>query len=243
MVLSLIFAKGCRPTANDIVKLSQENLAAKDPGIQPFGVSHIAPVEQGWVELLAMGLTFDCRGLSQAQEAARPASGDRLSLATEPDGETVELLPGPHLADGGALMPVVRTLASLGAALSQLPGAEAVVWNSARCWMEPGYFRKVVSGWLNGGAFPALGLTMLRPTANGGLVSVGLSLFTGQELHFEPARGQTAAGLARIATRLIHELVLLDPIGQPQECTGPNGEELLVVPARDGQQLRVMIRE
>lgn len=212
-----------------------------DPPVQRFGVSHVASDDGGWVELLAMGLTFDCRGLSPAMAAASPTVGVRLGLSAAPEGEAIEIVPGPHLAQGGGLIPIVRMQVALGAALSQLPGAVAVVWQPARCWMDPTYFRKVSADWLAGGAFPALGLTMLESAANGALVSHGLSLFTGQELYFEPNHALSPAATARIATRLIDALVQTGPVTQTQEILGPDGQDILLVPVRGGEQVRVKI--
>ncbi len=109
--------------------------------------------------------------------------------------------------------------------------------------MEPAYYRRVVGDWLNGGAFPALGLTSLRRESNGAMVSLGLGLLIGQELRFEPERSLSAGAVARISVRLIHELVTSGPVDSPREFTGADGEVLLAVPVRGGAQLRVMVRK
>ena len=108
--------------------------------------------------------------------------------------------------------------------------------------MEPAYFRRVVGDWLAGGAFPALGLTSLRRESNGAMVSLGLGLLIGQELRFEPERALSAAAVARISVRLIHELIERGPLQEPEDFVGPDGEALLAVPVRGGEQLRVMLR-
>jgi hypothetical protein len=72
--------------------------------------------------------------------------------------EAVTLQPGPHLVEGATMLPVVRTLAGLAAALSELPGVQAVAWHPAQSWYAPQFFRNSVTRWLEGGAFPGLNL-------------------------------------------------------------------------------------
>jgi hypothetical protein len=74
------------------------------------------------------------------------------------------------------------------------------------------------------------------------MVSQGLELLIGQELRFEPDQDLAPAQIARIAVRMIHELVERGPLSETSEFTGPDGEPLLAVPVRDGSQLRIMVR-
>jgi len=236
-VLSLIFAKGQRPDANAIAALQGQGA----DGLA-FSISHRPSHEQGWLELLARGMTFDCHGLAPGPAASRPLSGTLLGLDRAPAGEALTLAPGPHLAAGRGLLPVVRVLAGLGAVLAGQEGVTAVCWAPAASCMAPDYFRKVVFDWLDGGAFPALGLTTLKRERNGAMVSQGLELLIGQELRFEPDSTLEPAQIARIAVRMIHQLVEHGPLGEASDFTGPDGESLLAVPVRDGTQLRVMVR-
>ena len=108
--------------------------------------------------------------------------------------------------------------------------------------MAPAYFRKMVGKWVEGGAFPALGLTSLEREGDGAIVTRGMSLLTGQELRFEPDRRLGAADIARIAVRLIHALIEVDPLEVAHEFTGPEGEVIDVAPFQSGQLLRVTVR-
>jgi hypothetical protein len=236
-VLSLIFAKGQRADAQAIAALQQQG----GEGLR-FAISHQPAPGEGWLELLALGMTFDCRGLGPGPGAAVPEAGTLLGLESAPSGQAIALMPAPHLAEGRGLLPVVRVLAGLGAVLAQLPGVQAVCWNPAGSWMAPDYYRKVVADWHDGGAFPALGLTTLRRERNGAMVSQGLELLIGQELRFEPDAELTPAQVARIAVRMIHELIERGALAESGEFTGPEGEALLAVPVRDGAQLRVIVR-
>ena len=237
-ILSLIFAEGTRPSVEALTRL-----AGRDDGLVRFTISHEPAPFAGWVELLATGLTFDCSGLAPGAAASVPPLGALLGLAEPPPGEALALAPAPHLADGVGMLPVIRFIAGLGAELASLPGVKAAVWNPARCWMAPDYYRKFVSAWLRGGAFPALGLTSLQREIDGAMVTVGLALITGQELRFEPHSGMPPAGVARIAVRLIHALIETGPLTAPYEFTGPEDETLDVVPIQQGRQLRVSVRQ
>ncbi|MEY4240149.1 MAG: hypothetical protein RL339_2750 [Pseudomonadota bacterium] len=158
-----------------------------------------------------------------------------------PAGEVISLAPGPHLAGGAGLVPVLRALAGLGAVLAGLPDVQALVWTPARAWVAPDLFRRSVADWLGGGAFPGLVLTSLEQEPNGAMVSRGLNLLTGQELRFEPDKRVPTARMARLALRLIHELVQSGPLQEQRDFMGPGGEHLLAVPVREGTQLRILI--
>ncbi|MFC0589375.1 hypothetical protein ACFFF7_08110 [Novosphingobium aquiterrae] len=193
--------------------------------------------------MLSSGLTFDCAGLVPADGTALPARGALLGLDVAPEGEAVSLRPGNHIAEGKGMLPVVRIMAAIGMRFAALPDVRAVCWQPAGSWMKPAYYRQVVGDWLGGGAFPALGLTSLRRESNGAMVSLGLGLLIGQELRFEPERNISAGAVARISVRLIHELISNGPLSEPKEFAGSDGETLLAVPVRGGEQLRVMVRK
>ncbi len=235
-MLSLVFAPGHRPDVAALKALAQTSAAPLD-----FSISHLAPAAQGWAELLAMGLTLDCLGLAPAAAAASPPDGPLLGLAQRPVGEAVTLRLGPHLAGGQGLIPVVRAVAGLGARLAALPGVEAVCWLPARSWMAPAYFRTVAADWLGGGAFPALGLTTLHQQADGAMTSQGLGWLTGQEVRLEAGHGQPPAAVARIAVRLINDLVASGPLREAARLTGPAGERLSAVPQPGGGIIGVTI--
>ena len=237
-LLTVVFAPGQRP---DIGVLRE--LAAAPDAMPRFSLSHVPPAEQGWAELLAMGLTFDCTGLAPAAAAAMPSEGALLGLERAPQGEAIGLAPGPHLADAAGMVPVLRILAGIGARLAQLPGVQAVCWNRARCWMPAEYFCKVVGSWLAGGPFPALGLTSLEREGDGAIVSVGLDLLIGQELQFATTEKFAAPDIARIAVRLIHALIDTGPLVGPHDFIGPDGITLQVQPVAHGRRLNVSVRK
>lgn len=240
----MIFAEGQRPDLDVIAALT-----AAPGSVMPFAISHVpnpdtagAGNAANWVELLAGGLTFDLHGLAPGPCSAYPAPGALLGLADTPAGEALAIQPAPHLADVPGMLPAVRVLAGIGTRLAGLPGVLAAHWGPASCWMTVKYFCGVVTEWLEGGAFPALGLTSLRREPDGAMTSLGLDFFIGQELRFEPDPRLPPAAIAKAAVRLVHSLVESGPLRTRYEYAGPDGVLLVVEPVRQGQLLRVTVQ-
>lgn len=236
--VSLLFAAGARPRAVVIERL----LDGSDDVGSPARVSHRPPGEPGWLELLAGGLTFDLRGLAPGAPAPLPIAGHRYGLIGDFDEATLEVLslaPGAHIAAGGALMPVVRTLVRVAAALVMELPVMAVCWEPAQAWMDPKYFSRIMFSWLSGGSFPALGLTALRHRADGAVESTGLGFFIGQELCLARREGEAAAETMKLAARMIDRLVALGGLDRPEAFSTHEGETLRVQPSADGRRIEV----
>lgn len=236
-IVTLLFAAGARPCAADIARLAQA-----DGGFSLSFEPSSQSAAQGWVELLASGLTFDCTGLAPAAPA--PSSPGAHWFGLPPDFnaqglEAIALAPGPHLAGGERMFPVLRGLATVAARLAALDGVRAVAWHPARALSEPGFFRRGVLGWIEGGVFPVLGLAALAPAADGGLQSEGLALFTGQEVLLPADVAASREDLGKIALRLINWLVEHGEIREPMQFTGPTGEPLGLEPVENARILRV----
>ena len=246
--VSLLFAAGHRPAAAAIRELARKRdgfAVSFDPAAEQAGGEsgpHGGDDGQQWLELLANGLTFDLVGLAPGECAPPPPLAHRFAIAEtlDPAGlEAVTLRPGPHLAGGHAMIPVVRSLAWLAALLAQLEGVAAIAWHPARSWCGPGYFREGVLRWVEGGVFPGLGLAALAVTADGGMQSEGLALFIGQELRLEPELAADRAEGAKIAVRLLDFLVEGGPLTSPRRVTGPDGLALRLEPSANGRFVRV----
>lgn len=236
--MSLLFAAGSRPSLRDVERV----LAAERAKSGAAVVSHRPAAQEGWVELLASGLTFDLSGLAPGAPApiipARHAFGPDKDL--DPSGfEALAILPGPHLAGAGAMIPLVRVFAGLAASLALGLRARAVCWHPVATWMEAGYFARIVRDWLAGGPFPALGLTAVEINAAGGISSVGLSYFTGQEMILEARKDETRVESVRLAVRLIDYLVQEGRLHERVEIAGPGGVPLIAEPSADGGQVMV----
>lgn len=189
--------------------------------------------EEGWLELLANGLTFDLTGLAPQTGSELPMTPHSFGLAPGFDAgarEAILITPGPHLAAGGAMFPVVRTLAMIAANLAQLDGVEGVAWHPARSITDPGHFRRSVLRWIEGGPFPGLGLTSVIPSEDGGLHTEGLALFTGQELRMHPEVVSDKAEATKIALRLLDWLIENGAITESFVFTVPSGETLRLEP-------------
>ena len=257
-VASLVFSSGGRPDAQAVRDLAERDgqfAISLEPGASgaarttdqnetPEGASDDAQDEgRGvWIELVANGLTFDLTGLAPGNGAALPERRHQFGLP--PDFpmtglEAVQLVPGPHLAGGHMLLPVLRTHALLAVRLAALPHVRAIVWHTAGSWNSPEHFCTHVTRWIDGGAFPGLGLAALVPTAEGGIVSEGLELFIGQEMELTPDLVEDRPTAARTALRLMHWLVENGSLTKGEILTGPSGEQLLLEPTPNRRLVKV----
>lgn len=229
----MLFGVGARPDAAAVRALAQEG---------GFAVTHEG--EDGgktWLELVINGLAYDLAGLSGGVGGRIAAPRHQFAvddLAAEAV-EAVTLVAGPHLVEGASMMPVVRSQVLLARQLSTLAGLRAIAWNPAQSWMAPDHFVRVVTAWLDGGPFPALGLTGLHPVLDGGLQSQGLAFFTGQELRIEPELAEDRVGATKLAVRLINELVTQNPVDRRHEFAGIDGAPLILEPSSNGRFVRV----
>jgi hypothetical protein len=237
--LALLFEPQSRPSADDVAAL----VAGVPQASRVLSISHQPAPEEGWIEVLCRGLTFDVSGLAPAR--GDPPPQVRYSFGFPPDqvpaqgDEVVTVCVGQHLSGGENLLPVVRAHVEVARALMALPGVRAVVWCPAAIAMSPGHFERVMAAWAQGGPFPVLGLTYVSREADGGMRSHGLSFFTGQEVRIEPLTGLDPAALGKIAVRLIHRLVEGGRLDAAGEIAGPDGQVLAVEPIENGHILKV----
>ena len=253
----MLFAAGKRPSADNVeqaLALPDASQLSSEPPRQGHRgqgghrgqiaarISSQRGRAEGWLEILANGLTFDLDGLEPGPPQATPDARHFFGLSRDAGSfefEAVAMFPGPHLAGAAAMVPVVRTMAAVAGALAVELGALAVCWQPAGSWMDVQYFARVVEGWSTGGAFPALGLTGIERTQDGGVESDGLAFFIGQELRVEARRGEAAADTVKLAARVIDHLVNHGAISGREALVGPTGEALLVEPSADGRYVQV----
>lgn len=208
-VAGLLFDPASRPSLAD--------LAHTDRG---FRVLHD---NAGEAELFCDGLAFDCRGLAPATGLRIDTPLQHLTLPAgfvAGDHALVTLSPGADLAGAAQLLPVVRVLAGLVMALSEVPGIRAVAWLPARLAMSPAWFVEAVGIWLKGGPFPALALTALA-RSDQGFASRGLAYFVGQEFVLTGKGGVVNDADARGAIRLTDWLVAHGRVDTPQQVELP----------------------
>ena len=235
---SLLFRAGERPVASEIRALAERQ--------RGFSISLDPESEgqrdEGWIELVSSGLTFDLVGLAPNTASDLPQCThfygfpDAWSMA---EYEAITIMPGPHLAGGETMFPVVRCLAMLVAQLTRMDRVRAVAWHPARTCSEATYYREEVISWAEGGAFPGLGLAALSTDPDGTTWSEGLALFTGQELRLPADLAEDRAQIAKIALRLLNWLVEHGPIDEAITFTGPDGELLGLEPLESSGILRV----
>ncbi|MDR2857218.1 MAG: hypothetical protein LBV50_05155, partial [Novosphingobium sp.] len=236
--ISLLFAPGDRPSTSDLEHL----LLVPGHAGQGARIGHRPPDDHGWLELLASGLTFDVSGLAPGAAAPMPHVGQVHDLPADVDSsgcEAISIMPGAHIAAGGALMPVLRAMMGLAADLVLQLRTTAVCWNPACIWMAPGYFSRLVVHWLAGGPFPALGLTGLRCGADGVVASSGLAFFIGQEIAVTDRKGAIGSETMQLAARIVEHLVGEGPVSRHETLRTASGEVLALEPSQDGRTVAV----
>lgn len=252
----ILFAPGARPdrdvmlkfvTANPSVAISHDPAGieqthadvAGGPSRQPRGDAG----DQDWLELLKDGLTFDLRGLASGSAVVAPEVRhffDFPDPGSINDCEAILLEPGPHLAGGESALPIVRGMMALTCEL--LEGFDeicGVIWPPAQSLIGYRYFESIMSAWLDGGPFPALGLTAFSTTADGGLQSVGLSHFIDRELRIDAPLSQDNVAATRLAVRLVNQLILLGGIEGEERVVTTDGTRLILQESQNRRFIRV----
>lgn len=147
--------------------------------------------------------------------------------------EAVALRLGPHLAAGGNSQPLMRGLLAVACDLvRQFEGCIVVAWGPAGTAIGPRFFESVVSAWLDGGPFPALGLTAFVETPDSALESVGLGFWIGQELRIEPPLSADRIAATRLGIRLVNHLVITGAPAEDDRIIAPDGTRLVLRPSR-----------
>lgn len=194
------------------------------------------PGQLQWVELLRDGLTFDLSGLAPGPGAVFPAFAHRFDLEAMPspeDCESMVLRPGPHLIEGAASLPLMRGLLALGCDIvRQFDDLMAVGWGPAGTAIGPRFFESVTSAWLDGGPFPALGLTAFGQADDGAIESEGLAFWIGQELRIEPPLSADRVAATRLGIRLVNHLVLAGGMTEDDRIIAPDGSRLVLRASR-----------
>jgi hypothetical protein len=197
-----------------------------------------------WLELLREGLTFDLRGLADGPSRPIPAIAHRFdfSAAAAAGGlEALSIVPGPHLAGGERSMPVLRGMLALARDLTQhFAQLQAVFWPPSHSAIGRRYFESVITAWLDGGAFPALGLTAFDEMPDGALQSVGLGFWIGQELRIEPPLTTDKVAATRLGVRLINQLVIVGGQDESERIIAPDGTRLVMRPSRNRDIIKVL---
>ena len=87
---------------------------------------------------------------------------------------------GVHILEAAGTVPVLKGLLRIARDFIQhFEQVEAVVWPHSASVIGRRFFESTVTAYLEGGAFPALGLVALHQSFDGGLQSVGSSHVTG----------------------------------------------------------------
>lgn len=258
--MHLLFAHGKRPSraalrefteAQRAVSLSHDPsddtplhlVSADGTDLRETGAVDTKVEDIVWIELLRDGLTFDLHGLLPGKACAFPAIEHRFDLEETPGParfEALLLTPGQHLTGGQRTMPVVKGMAALARDLiHHFEDLKAVVWAPSRAAIGQRFFESTSTAWLEGGPFPALGLTAFKETIDGAIQSVGLDFWLDQELRIEPPLSSDKVAATRLGVRLVNQLVLVGGIEGSERVIAPDGSRLVMRPSRNGKFIRV----
>ena len=240
--LHLLFAKGKRPDVAAITAFAKRQQAvALSHDLSTDGTQSVDDSRLGQqpicVELLRDGLTFDLSGLSPAPGSAFPTINHRFDLSVIPTSagyEALLLVPGPHLVAGARSQPVIRTMMALACDLIlHFDELRAVCWSPSCSAIGRRFFESIISAWLDGGPFPALGLTAFAEQSDGGLQSEGLAFWIGQELRIEPPLSADKVAATRLGIRLVNQLMLSGGMDADDRIIAPDGTPLVLRPSRN----------
>lgn len=245
--LFFLFDKGARPGraalidalgANPGISISHDPFRDDVPHVQSSSAAN-ASRSGDWLEVLHWGMTFDCLGLAPGPAVAVPDVVQRLNLPVDLETGSLDalvLVPGPHLADAANSLPVVRSMLDIAATLTDtLDAVQAVCWSPAKSAIAPSFFSGAVRNWIDGGPFPALGLTGLSMSEAGTLETTGLNWFIGQELVLDHALSEDRVAATRLIVRLVHELVANGPVRDIAELQIDRDQRVLLQPMPGGR--------
>ena len=252
----LLFAIGTRPDRLAVREFALQHATvsvsfdpAEKPPLKAIDAHSIATdgvpefSEHQWIELVHSGLTFDLRGLVPPPGVLIPETEYLVDFSQRPSKskyEAIELVPGAHLSGGERTLPVLKAMFALARDLvHHFEGIEAVAWAPSKSVIGRRFFESTVTAWVEGGAFPALGLTAFRETMDGGLQSVGLDYLIDQELRIEPSLAVDKVAATRLGVRLINQLILVGRVTEGEYVIAPDGQRLRVEPSENGKFVRV----
>ncbi|MEL7446571.1 MAG: hypothetical protein AAGK02_12290 [Pseudomonadota bacterium] len=211
--------------------------ASADADMQPPETADI------WVELVRDGLTFDLHGIAPGAAQEMPEVEHRFDLQEIPTAfrhDAMRLSLGKHLKGAEKSLPVMRSMIGLARDLTHhFKDVNAIAWSPARSAIGRQYFESVSTAWLEGGPFPALGLTAFRDTIDGAIQSEGLEYWIGQELRIEAPISNDRVAATRLGNRLINHLILLGGIDESERITAPDHTQLVLRPSRNRKFVRV----
>ncbi|MFN4019043.1 MAG: hypothetical protein ACK4IC_00840 [Erythrobacter sp.] len=229
--------------SHDPASEAKAELAVADAERVPPGGRSACAQDEVWVELLRDGLTFDLCGLAPGPCSGVPPIIHRFDFARQESEDALEALvvcAGPHLSGGERSMPVMKAMLGLARDLAQhFADLVAIHWAPSHSAIGRRFFESVITAWLDGGAFPALGLTAFEETGDGALQSVGLAFWIGQEVRIEPPLTTDRIAATRLGVRLINQLVIVGGLDRSERIIAPDGTRLVLQTSRNSQYIRV----
>ena len=235
----MLFARGDRPdraaladfVALDIALHSCEPTATTD-----------TPVS-GTLKLVRDGLPIILGGLDDGAPGSFPSIEHRFDLETVPSAdryERLQLTVEPGLPTGDNRIEILRALIGLARDLAaHFENCAAIAWPPARSAISRKYFESTASAWIEGGPFPALGLTAFEQASDGAIHSIGLDFWIGRELLIDAALVKERTAAIRFGARLVSQLVVLGGITESERVVAPDGSHLVLHLSSDGKTIHV----
>ncbi|MEM6857882.1 MAG: hypothetical protein AAF559_08415 [Pseudomonadota bacterium] len=118
---------------------------------------------------------------------------------------------------------------------------EAIVWPPSQSAIGRRFFESISTAWLDGGPFPALGLTAFKETMDGALQSVGMDFWIGQELRIELPLSNDKVAATRLGVRLVNQLIAVGGLEDSERIVAPDGSRLIMRPSRNRKFIRVWL--
>jgi hypothetical protein len=134
-------------------------------------------------------------------------------------GSVLNIGLGDHVAGGERVPAIIEGLLGVAQRLGSSLGAIGTIWHPADILSGFPYFSEAVTGYLGGGAFPALALVNFKSGDDGRIITHGLALLADQELEVCAAdMGQSE--IMRRVVRVVHDIATNGPVRSPVELAG-----------------------
>ena len=258
--MHLLFALGKRPTRAAIgafvrdtalVQIAHDPFASSPILVDTDGAdrdkfaTNISASTKGvqWIELLREGLTFDLLGFAPGPSSKIPQIIHKFDLEIVPDPQHFEALSlnvGGHLIGAHASLPVAKCMMALAREMIRhFKELQAVVWAPSRSAIGRRFFESSITAWLEGGPFPALGLTVFTEAPDGALQTEGLAFWIGQELRIEQSLATDKVYATRLGVRIINQLILVGGLDAAERMMAPDGTQLFMRPSPNRRFIRV----
>lgn len=235
----IAYPAGCTPSLDEIWQALRDDREETGDGGAAFACKQSPGPASGYptLECTVAGLVFHIVAIGEWNRDKCPPIAHAFGLDPTVMAwrNGISVGPGPDIAAVTEGLPLVRAGAAIVRRVLEIGDPVAVVWRPIGSMMEKGYFTDMADEWLQGGAFPALGLASFRDAPDGGLHSHGLTYFTGQELRLVPAIAEQGDRAVALGAGLVEKLVEHGALKAPIEVRNFDGRKMRLAPSANGR--------